>query len=467
MPTALTFLGAAGTVTGSMYRVQHETGDLLVDCGLYQGERRWRRLNWDRDDMPTGALKDIVITHAHLDHCGYLPALVTHGFSGPVWATVATVGLAEIVLRDSAHLQEEDALRAAEGGWSRHDPPLPLYTVSEAEQAIRQFRGQAYDQPFALTAGGTVTLSRAGHILGAASALVEIGDTSIFFSGDLGRRSHPLLRPRAHPPAAQTVVVESTYGDRAHPEDDTAHDVLADAVRRTIARGGSVVIPAFAVDRTELVLLALSRLRASGAIPDVPVHVDSPMALRALEVYSRPESAPELIGSGLDDVARVLDLRLAHTPDESRALNNPGRPCIIVSASGMATGGRVVHHLRQLLPHPQNCVVLTGYQAVGTRGRDLAQGAREVKLQGQYVRVRAEVVQDEGFSVHADRAELVEWLSEMPAPPSAVYIVHGEPESSAALAADVRDLFDCPVIVPRLGERVVLGTPSAASAPAP
>ncbi len=324
-----------------------------------------------------------------------------------------------------------------------------------------------YDQSFPLTSGGTVTFSRAGHILGSASALVEIGGTSVLFSGDLGRASHPLLKPRSRPPAAHTVVVESTYGDRTHPGDDTAHDVLAQAVRRTIARGGSVVIPAFAVDRTELVLLALARLRASGEIPDVPVHVDSPMALRALTVYSRPESATELLGTGLDDVARVLDLRLAVTADESRALNNPGRPCIIVSASGMATGGRVVHHLRQLLPHSQNCVVLTGYQAAGTRGRDLGQGAREIKLQGQYVRVRAEVVQDDGFSVHADRAELLEWLGEMPTAPSSVYIVHGEPESSAALASDVRDLFDCPVIVPRLGEKVVLGSPPPTSVPAP
>jgi metallo-beta-lactamase family protein len=251
------------------------------------------------------------------------------------------------------------------------------------------------------------------------------------------------------------VVLESTYGNRTHPPRDGTHSVLADAVRRTIGRGGTVVIPAFAVDRTELVLLALARLRAAGSIPDVPVYVDSPMALRALDVYTQPEAAAELAGAGLDELSVLSDVRTARGAEESKALNNPGRPCIIVSASGMATGGRVVHHLRHLLPHPRNAVVLTGYQAVGTRGRDLLEGAHEVKIMGQYVRVRAEVVADDEFSVHADADELLGWLQEMPEPPRSVYIVHGEPDASAALAARVREAFDCAVVVPRLGERVL------------
>lgn len=457
MTTTLTFLGAAGTVTGSAFLLDDGHAGTLVDCGLYQGERRWRRLNWDRRELSVRGLADVVVTHAHLDHCGYLPALVRQGYGGPIWATGSTAALAEIVLLDSAHLQEEDARQAA-GGRSRHDPPLPLYTVGDAARAVRLFRSRAYDEPFALTSGGTVTLSRAGHILGSSCALVDVGGTSVLFSGDLGRRAHPLLKPRADPPAAQHVVMESTYGDRTHPRDpDDAHEVLADAVRRTIARGGSVVIPAFAVDRTELVLLALARLRAKGAIPDVPVYVDSPMALRALEVYARSESAAELVGDGLGELDSLRDLRTARSADESKALNNPGRPCIIVSASGMATGGRVIHHLRELLPHPRNCVVLTGYQAVGTRGRALVEGAKEVKLLGEYVRVRAEVVDDGGFSVHADSEDLLGWLQAMPAPPECVYLVHGEPEASAALASRVREVFDCPVVLPRLGEKVVLG----------
>ena len=456
MTTTLTFLGAAGTVTGSKFLVADDTARVMVDCGLYQGERRWRRLNWAEPPVDSRHLDDVVVTHAHLDHCGYLPALVRQGYDGPAWATVGTARLASIVLRDSAHLQEEDALHAAAGGWSRHDPPLPLYDVADAERAIGQFRTRPFDERFPLSADGFVTFGRAGHILGASTVLLELGGSSVLFSGDLGRPTHPLLRPRATPPSARSVVLESTYGNRTHPAPDASHAVLADAVRRTIGRGGSVVIPAFAVDRTELVLLALARLRAAGSIPDVPVYVDSPMALRALEVYEDPATAGELIGNGLGELSVLRNLRAARTADESQSLNNPGTPCIIVSASGMATGGRVVHHLRHLLPQPRNTVVLTGYQAVGTRGRDLLDGAHEVKIMGRYVRVRAEVVADDGFSVHADADELLEWLALMPSPPETVYLVHGEPEARESFAARIRESLDCTVVVPRLGERVVV-----------
>jgi metallo-beta-lactamase family protein len=449
----LRFLGAAGTVTGSKFLLQSGDHRLMVDCGLYQGERPWRRRNWDPLALAPEAIDDVVITHAHLDHCGYLPALVRQGFHGPVWSTEGTAQLGAIVLRDSAHLQEEDALHAAAGGWSRHDPPLPLYDAADAERAIERFQPRPYAEPFSTRSGATVTLGRAGHILGSSTALVETDGSRILFSGDLGRRSHPLLEPRTPPPAARTVVIESTYGDRTHPAAVGEHEVLADAVRRTIGRGGSVLIPAFAVDRTELVLLALARLRAAGSIPDVPVYVDSPMALRALDVYTRlgDEVSTDLAA----ELAPLRELHAVSGAEQSRALNNPGRPCIIVSASGMATGGRVVHHLRTQLPHSRNCVVLTGYQAVGTRGRDLQQGARQVKMAGQYVRVRAEVVTDETFSVHADAGELVDWLAELPEPPHSIYIVHGQPEASAALAERCRELYDCPVVLPRLGERVV------------
>jgi metallo-beta-lactamase family protein len=278
----------------------------------------------------------------------------------------------------------------------------------------------------------------------------------VLFSGDLGRPTHPLLLPRDRPPAARTVVVESTYGDRVHADGAGGHEVLADVVRRTIGRGGSVLIPAFAVDRTELVLLALARLRQRNLIPDVPIYVDSPMALAALEVYRRPENEAELRPDALSALSALSRLRTAHTAEESKRLNTPGTPCIIISASGMATGGRVVHHLRSLLPHPRNTVVLTGYQAAGTRGRLLQEGARELKMMGQYVRVRAEVVTDEGFSVHADSRELLQWLEELPDPPEAVYVVHGEPAASSALAETIGGRLDCPVVVPRRGERVVV-----------
>ncbi len=452
----LTFLGAAGTVTGSRFLVADDTTRVLVDCGLYQGEREWRRLNWAEPPVAASTLDDVVLTHAHLDHCGYLPALVRQGYGGPVWATDGTAQLAAIVLRDSAHLQEEDAQHAAAGGWSRHDPPLPLYGTDDAERAIELFRTKPFDHSFPLSRNGSVTFGRAGHILGSATVLLELGGSRVLFSGDLGRPVHPLLRPRGRPPAARTVVIESTYGDRAHPPPDESHSVLADAVRRTIGRGGSVVVPAFAVDRTELVLLALARLRAAGSIPDVPVYVDSPMALRALDVYEQAGAASELAGAGLGELSALHGLHTARSAEESQALNNPGQPCIIVSASGMATGGRVVHHLRHLLPQPRNTVVLTGYQAVGTRGRDLLEGAHEIKIMGRYVRVRAEVVADDGFSVHADAEELLDWLRQIPTPPEAVYVVHGEQDARESLAARVRETFDCTVVVPRLGERVVV-----------
>ncbi|MEW1952602.1 MBL fold metallo-hydrolase [Terrabacter sp. NPDC080008] len=458
MRPALTFLGAAGTVTGSKFLVESGQTRLLVDCGLYQGERRWRSLNWEPPPVDPATVDGIALTHAHLDHCGYLPALVRGGFAGPVHATSGTAALAAVVLRDSAHLQEEEAEGARRGGWSKHDPPLPLYTVADAEKAIAALRPLGDDPAVCVNGapGATVTFVPAGHILGASSVLVETGGSSVLFSGDLGRPDHPVLLPRARPPAARTVVIESTYGDRAHAGVDPEHRVMADAIRRTIRRGGSVVVPAFAVDRTEVVLLAIADLVESGAVPDVPVWVDSPMALAALDIYRDPAHAAEVRPEALDRIRRLPGLRTAHTAEESIRLNTPGTPCIIVSASGMATGGRVVHHLRHLLPQARNTVLLTGYQAVGTRGRDLQEGARELKMAGRYVPVRAEVVTLDEFSVHADAGELLAWLDELPRPPESVHVVHGEPAAARALADGIRTRLDCAVSVPRHGERVLL-----------
>ncbi|HEY7717963.1 MAG TPA: MBL fold metallo-hydrolase [Pedococcus sp.] len=458
MTTSLTFHGAAGTVTGSKFLLEHDRRRVLVDCGLYQGEREWRRLNWAPLPFAPSSLADVVLTHAHLDHCGYLPALVRQGFTGPVWATRGTADLAAIVLRDSAHLQEEDAEYARQGGWSRHDPPLPLYTAADAERAIAILRTRGFGQLEPLGPDVAVTFHRAGHILGSSTVLLEAGSASVLFSGDLGRPGHDLLLPREDPPAARTVVVESTYGDREHPEPGAEeHAAFADAIRRTIRRGGSVVVPAFAVDRTELVLVTLAELLKRDAIPDVPIWVDSPMALRALEVYRRAEYRRELLPEAAAALDRLDGLHAARTAEESIALNHPRQPCIIISASGMASGGRVVHHLQHLLPDRRNAVVLTGYQAVGTRGRALAEGAREVKIMGRYVPVRAEVVVDEEFSVHADASELLEWLVRIPRPPETVYVVHGEPEAAHALAGRIRHEMGWTVAVPRLGERVLVG----------
>ncbi|GAA4729103.1 MBL fold metallo-hydrolase [Pedococcus ginsenosidimutans] len=456
MSTVLTFLGAAGTVTGSRTLVEHSGRRTMVDCGLYQGERQWRRLNWEPFPVGAHTIDEVVLTHTHLDHCGYLPALVRQGFDGPVRCTSGTADLAPIVLRDSAHLLEEEASYARTSGYSKHHPPMPLYTSGDVERAVRLFHETAYAAPVPLGDEGSLLLVRAGHVLGSANVHLTTADTTVLFSGDLGRPAHPVLLPRETPPAARAVVVESTYGDRRHPPPDPEHGELAETIRRTVSRGGSVVIPAFAVDRTELVLHALGELHRRGRIPEVPVYVDSPMALAVLEVYRDPRHRSELRAGLGDELVSLPGLRTLPTAQESTRVNRPHEPSIIVSSSGMASGGRVVHHLKALLPDRRNTVVLTGYQAMGTRGRALAEGAREVKIAGSYVKVRAEVVQDEGFSVHADADELMAWLLALPEPPETVFVTHGEPESAHALAAEVREQTGATVVVPRLGERVLL-----------
>ncbi|HET8600556.1 MAG TPA: MBL fold metallo-hydrolase [Segeticoccus sp.] len=454
MSVILTFMGAAGTVTGSKTLVEHDRRRALIDCGLYQGERHWRRLNWERFPIAASTIEDVIVTHTHLDHCGYLPALVRLGFVGPTWCTPGSAALVPIVLRDSAHLLEAEAEYARTSGYSRHDPPLPLYTAADADRAISALRATAYDTQTILDFGGQLTLVRAGHVLGSSSALLEMADTSVLFSGGLGRPHHPLLRPRPRPPAARHVVLEATYGDRMHPPADLEHDEMAACIRRTVERGGSVLIPAFAVDRTELVLEALGRLRARRQIPDVPIHLDSPMAMQVLEVYRSPVADGELVEDGEAVLDSMPRWQLARTADESRALDRSHTPRIIVSASGMADGGRVVHHLRSMLPDPCNTVLLTGYQASGTRGRALKEGAREVKISGTYVAVRAEVACDEGFSVHADADELVGWLHELPDEPQTVFINHAEPHAAESLAERVRKETSAIAVIPRLGERV-------------
>jgi metallo-beta-lactamase family protein len=454
---SLTFLGAVGTVTGSRFLVEGAEGRILVDAGLYQGVAELRRRNWVPPDLDPAGLDAVVVTHAHLDHSGYLPRLVRDGFSGPIVCTPQTAELVAIVLRDSAHLQEEDAAYANQEGFSRHRPALPLYDREDVERTLPLIAPADYLERRVLARGIAVTLRPAGHILGSSTALLEVDGVRVLFSGDLGRPHHPLLLPPADPPDSDVIVVESTYGAREHPEPDD--DLLAGAVRRTAKRGGTVLIPAFAVDRTELVLLELERLRKAGRIPDLQVYVDSPMALAALDVYRHSTRAggghvrPDVHRADLFDLPMVHRVREA---GESMTLNKPSYPCIVISASGMATGGRVVHHLRHQLPDQRNTVVLTGYQAEGTRGQQLQNGARQVKMHGRYVPVRAEIVQIPDFSVHADSSELVAWLGRAPRTPHTVYVVHGEPESAAGLAARIeRELHWC-AVVPRYGERVRL-----------
>jgi metallo-beta-lactamase family protein len=453
----LRFLGAAGTVTGSKFLVETATARVLVDCGLFQGERAWRRRNWDDLPFDPGTLDAVVLTHAHLDHSGAVPLLTRQGFSGPVFCTPATARLAAIVLRDAAHLQEEEARYANAAGFSKHSPALPLFDTADAEKAISLLRPLEHDERGTLPGGMTLHLRRAGHILGSAFAELDVDGARVLFSGDMGRAEHPLLLPPAVPSDADIVVVESTYGDREH-EDSSDRD-LADVIRRTTHRGGVCLLPAFAVDRTPVLLMALARLKRDGQIPDLPIFVDSPMALHALEVYRDaitdhdPDVRPEIGTDG--HLFEPPGLRLMPTREDSEQLNRPGRPCVIISASGMATGGRVLHHLAEQLPNSRNSVVLTGFQVPGTRGRALADGARSLKIHGRYVPVRAEVVSLQGYSAHADAGQLVTWLADMRTP-RAAYVVHGEPAAAAALADRLHRELGWTAVVPEYLEKVRL-----------
>ncbi len=457
-PESLTFLGAVGTVTGSKTLVTVGDRRILVDAGMFQGEKQWRRRNWDPFPVPPAELSDVVLTHAHMDHCGFLPALVRGGFSGPVWCTEGTKQLATIVLRDAGFLAEREAQDAAEGGWSRHDPPLPIYTAEDVERSLPLLTEVRYDADADLGDGLGLRFTRAGHILGSASVTLTTPSTSVLFSGDLGRHDHPVLRPRDTPSGAAYVLVESTYGDREHPEPvNLPHEDLADVIRRTVARDGSVLVPAFAIDRTEVVLRVLAQLRQDGRIPTVPIYVNSPMASAALEVYRRAhdELRPDL---DLDDFARLDNVHEVRSAEESMALTQ-GRhraPHIVVTSSGMASGGRVLHHLERMLPDPRNSVVLTGFQGAGTRGRALLEGATQLKFHGAYVPVRAEIVHDREFSVHADASDLLDWLRDLRPAPRTVFVVHGEPDSAQALAARIHGELGLVAAVPAYGEKVVL-----------
>ncbi len=457
----LRFLGATGTVTGSRFLLEAPHCRVLIDCGLFQGLKELRLRNWYEFPVAPSSIDAVVLTHAHVDHSGYLPALARNGFRGPIFATPDTVALCRILLPDSGRLHEEEATYATRKGYSKHAPALPLYTEADAQRVLRQLHGLDFDVPAAVGKGVRATFRRAGHILGAASAVVTVDATparTIAFSGDLGRPTHPILRPPAPAPRADVIVIESTYGDRRH-DDETALRTFEDALVRCAQRGGMAVIPSFAVDRTEVVLFHLRRLVRAGRLPRVPVYVDSPMALAALDVYRAAIAERHAdLQAGLD-AADPFDpgtLREAHTAEESKALNLVRGPGVIISASGMASGGRVLHHLAKRLPNPDDLVLLPGYQAEGTRGRALADGAKAVKMLGHYVGVRAEVVHVPGFSVHADGDELLAWLRGAPQAPESVFVVHGEPSAAAALRQAIEAQLGWTAVAPRYLEQVRL-----------
>jgi metallo-beta-lactamase family protein len=432
----LTFLGAAATVTGSRYLLRPPSGPpLLLDCGLFQGLKSLRLRNWEPFQIAPRDLPAIVLTHAHLDHSGYLPVLVRHGFRGPIYATPATCDLCALLLPDSGHLQEEDAEFANRHGTSRHRPAMPLYTQAEAERTLEQLVPVPFHEE-RRAGDATFRFAHAGHIPGAGSVTVTVAGKTILFSGDLGRLEDPLLPSPEPPPAADYLVVESTYGDRLHPASDP-QDALGEAVRRTVSRGGVVVIPAFAVGRAQALLYHLHTLMARGEVPRVPVFIDSPMAADATRVLQNHPGEHKLTPREWAEVGRTATI--TRSVEESKAIDKRTGPMVIISASGMATGGRVLFHLERFAPDHRNTVLLVGHQAVGTRGDQLLHGERRLKIHGKLVEVRAEVVSLGGLSAHADADEILTWLKGFARPPARTFITHGEPRASDALRRRIQD----------------------------
>lgn len=446
--TSISFLGATGTVTGSKYLVESEQARVLVDCGLFQGVRSLRERNWSLPSDSMRKLDAIVLTHAHIDHSGYLPRLWKEGFRGRVYCTPGTRDLLHVLLPDAGHLQEESAHFANRHEFSRHRPALPLYTRADAEACLGLLATREFGDDFTAAPGFAVRFSRAGHIVGSSCVRLETRTATVSFSGDVGRPIDPIMRPPEPLPAADYLVVESTYGDRRHPEESVL-DALARLVVETSTRGGAILVPAFAVGRAQHLLHILARLRHAERIPELPIFLDSPMAIDATELFCRHKEDHRL--SEADCHAMCKAATYTRTTDASKAIDRRSGPMVIVSASGMATGGRILHHLRRFLPDERSAVLMVGFQAAGTRGRALVEGAHELKIHGQSVPVRARIAQIQGLSAHADYAEMLDWLRKSGLSPRRAFVTHGEPASADAFRRRLRDEFGWDAVVPEDG----------------
>ena len=448
----LSFLGAAGTVTGSKYLLEVGERRVLIDCGLFQGYKHLRLQNWEPLPVKPGSIDAVLLTHAHIDHSGYLPLLVKNGYGGRVWCTPGTAALCDILLPDSGHLQEQDAEYANRKGFSKHRPALPLYDKQDAIDALPSLERSEFGEWFEPCAGVRARFQAAGHILGAASVEIEAGGRRLLFSGDLGRYDAPIMVDPAPPPPVDYLIVESTYGDRLHQDSDPAQE-LRDVITRTAARGGMVLIPSFAVGRAQELLFYIHRLKQQGAIPDLPVFLDSPMAIDASEIMCRFAREHRL--SATQARAVCATATYVREREDSIALNARAYPMVIISASGMLTGGRVLHHLKARAGDPHNTILLAGYQAGGTRGAALEAGAREVKIHGQYVPVKAEVASIGSLSAHADWQDVLRWLADLPAPRE-VFVTHGEQAAADALRMRLKERFNWQASVPMHRQRVRL-----------
>jgi metallo-beta-lactamase family protein len=460
MSSTLQFLGAAGTVTGSKYLFHVDGKQLLLDCGLFQGLKSLRERNWKTPPFDPREIAAVVLSHGHVDHSGYLPLLARNGFHGPVHCTAGTADLLVPLLLDAAHLQEEEAEFANRVGYSKHHPALPLYTTADAEAALRLLKPSPYNTAVAVVPGLRASFHRAGHILGAAIVDLELErlHTRVVFSGDLGRWGRPILRDPDLVPDADVILIESTYGDRTHPPD--AEEQLAQVVRDTAARRGVLMVPAFAVGRTQELMWTLRKLEEANRIPVLPVYVDSPMAIDVTAIYCRHPEDHDLDMQALMDQRRCPlcchQYHLLRSATESKALNHEEGPMIIIAGSGMATGGRILHHLKQRVSDERNTVLLSGFQSAGTRGRSLQEGAQSLRIHGATVAVRAYVAILDGLSAHADRDDLLRWLRGFKRAPRQVFVVHGEPHAADQLAATIRTTFGWNARVPEDREIVSL-----------
>jgi metallo-beta-lactamase family protein len=432
----LHFFGAAGTVTGSRYLLESKGVRILVDCGLFQGLKNLRLRNWAPFPVKPKSISAVLLTHAHLDHSGYLPALAREGFKGPVYCSKATRELCKILLADAAHLQEQDAEYANRRGFSKHHPALPLYDTQDVKRVLRAFSSLAFNESHALREGPAARLRRAGHILGAATVELDWQGRRIVFSGDLGRYDDPITVDPEPVRAADYLVVESTYGDRLHERQD-AEEALRKIVERTIARGGTVIVPAFAVGRAQMLLYYFERLKSAGRLSDVPIYLNSPMAAAASEVFLRHSEDQKLSDEERRRACAVA--KYVESVEESKALNEDVTPKVIISASGMATGGRVLHHLKKYAPDPRNTILFSGFQAAGTRGASMVAGAEIIKIHGEYVPLRAEVDNLNMLSAHADADGIMRWLRKFTHPPRMTFVTHGEPTAADTLRRRIQD----------------------------
>jgi len=449
----LHFLGATGTVTGSKYLVEDNDRRILVDCGLFQGYKHLRKRNWAPFPVDPKSIDAVLITHAHLDHTGYLPLLVKKGFDGPIYSTPATAALAGILLPDSGRIQEEDAEWANKKGFSKHEPALPLYTEADAMTSLKSFSPVDLHHDTQLAAGLSFRYLRAGHILGAAMIQLAAGDVSLGFTGDLGRLDDPVIPPPETGLDVEHLVCESTYGNRLHDHTDVK-DELKTIINDTAERGGVVLIPSFAVGRSQTVLYLIHSLMEEGAIPPMPVYLNSPMAVETTDLYLRYPHDHRL---GRAEVAEMeRDMHLVRSVEESKQLNHLKGPGVIISASGMLTGGRVLHHLMFMAPDPRNTLVLVGYQAGGTRGRRILDGDKQVKVHGEWIPINCQVENIGGLSAHADANEILHWLGTLKRAPKSIFLTHGEPDSAEALRVRIQQELGWEAEAPVLGEVVSL-----------